>query len=110
MDIRPWPGHKWGMISGEAAMLSGRVTSTRQIQNPHSGIKGVYWDIAKCAWRLHFWYTPIRGSKKSKSIFGGYFHPTENTHDAREEALILAKQALVQLLNKYNITYIQRKD
>ena len=76
---------------------------------PHSGIKGIYWETGKCAWRLHFGCTPVRGNTKSKIIFGGYFHPKAQTHDAREAALNQAQQALVRLLEQRQITYIQKK-
>ena len=62
------------------------VVKTKRVENPHSGVKGVFWHILDKAWEVKM---HING----QTLYGGKFTPKDSTPEEVELARLLAVES-----------------
>ena len=70
------------------------IVKAKRVENPHSGVKGVFWHILDKAWEVKM---RING----QTLYGGKFTPKDSTPEEVERARLLAVESRRKLQEKY---------
>ena len=62
------------------------IAKAKRVENPHSGVKGVFWHTRNKAWEVTM---NINGQR----LYGGTFRPKDSTPEEVERARLLAVES-----------------